>query len=168
MENVSFSFSLTDNKELIESALEAAIDRGLEAVGGQAVDYVALLTPGRLRGSWTHVVDMDDPEGETVFIGTDVEYAPYVEFGTGKNGDNPTGDGWWVYVPGSEGEPKNPGKRYTEQEARRIVAILRSKGIDAHMTQGQKPKHMLRDGLEKHKNEYKAIMEAYLSEAFAE
>ena len=51
---------------------------------------------------------------DAVYVGSNVEYAKYIEYGTGKYGENPTGDGWWVYVTGA-GSGKNTvrGKRYT-------------------------------------------------------
>lgn len=52
----------------------------LEAVGLQAEGYAKLLCPvdtGRLRNSISHAV-----QGDTVYIGTNVEYGPYVEYGT--------------------------------------------------------------------------------------
>ena len=68
-----------DNKDEILGELEEAIDRALEAVGLQAETYVKLLTPvdtGLLRNSITHQVG-----DKAVYIGTNVEYAPYVEMG---------------------------------------------------------------------------------------
>ena len=52
----------------------------LEAVGLQAEAYAKDLCPkvtGRLQNSISHAV-----QGDTVYIGTNVEYGPYVEFGT--------------------------------------------------------------------------------------
>lgn len=59
----------------------------LEAVGLQAEGYAKLVCPvdtGRLRNSISHAV-----EGNTAYIGTNVEYAPYVEFGTHKQRAQP-------------------------------------------------------------------------------
>ena len=63
----------------------------LEAVGieaeGNAVDEITTLgavDTGRLRGSISHAVD-----GNTVYIGTNVEYAPYVELGTSRMAPRP-------------------------------------------------------------------------------
>lgn len=52
----------------------------LEAIGIAAEGYAKLLTPvdtGRLRNSISHAVS-----GNDVYIGTNVEYAPYIELGT--------------------------------------------------------------------------------------
>lgn len=86
----------TDNsEEILAAMLEAKID-ALEICGQKAEDYAKLLAVvaeehgGTLRGSITHrVVDRES----TVYIGTNVEYAPYVEFGTGK------------YTPGGRQDP---------------------------------------------------------------
>ena len=65
-------------------AMHEAIARALERCGEQAEGYAKDLTPvdtGNLRNSISHQVD----EAESaVYIGTNVEYAPYVELGTGK------------------------------------------------------------------------------------
>lgn len=81
--------------EVISTMQEAAI-RALEKCGLTAEEYAKRLAPvdtGNLRNSITHQVD----DGESaVYIGSNVEYATYVELGTGKyaEGGRPTP---WVY-----------------------------------------------------------------------
>ena len=80
-------FKIVDNRELIKQAKVEAIARALESIGMTAEAYAALFCPvdtGRLRASITHVVDDD-----AVYIGTNVEYAPYVELGTSKQKAQP-------------------------------------------------------------------------------
>ena len=63
------------------SAEQAARDMALEIIGGKAETYAKKLCPvdtGNLRNSITHA-QFDD---HTEVIGTNVEYAPYVELGT--------------------------------------------------------------------------------------
>ena len=70
-------------KEVIEAKNEA-IARALEAIGIQAEGDVAELAPvdtGRLRDSITHEVDESE---EAVYVGTNVEYAAYQEYGTSR------------------------------------------------------------------------------------
>ena len=72
----------TDNSEQVLAAMEKGIKNGLEAIGLTAETYAKQETPvytGRLRNSISHVVD-----GEAAYIGTNVEYAPYVELGTSR------------------------------------------------------------------------------------
>lgn len=69
-----------DNVDLFKNASDEAISRALEAIGLTAEAYAKLKCPvdtGRLRNSITHTVKDD-----TVYIGTNVEYAVYVEMGT--------------------------------------------------------------------------------------
>ena len=47
-----------------------------------------------------------------------------------------------------------------------IVAILRSQGLDAHMTQGISAIHFLRDAVQYYKDEYKRIFKEYLSNGY--
>lgn len=71
-----------DNREAIAEAIDQALATALEEVGLVAEGYAKRACPvdtGRLRNSITHIVD----EGARhVVIGTNVEYAPYVELGT--------------------------------------------------------------------------------------
>lgn len=79
------SHSYKDNTEQVLSAMEKAIERGLESIGLTAEGHAKKETPvdtGRLRNSISHAV-----EDRTAYIGTNVEYAPYVELGAqGRNG----------------------------------------------------------------------------------
>ena len=72
----------TDNSKEVSDNIKAALLRGLETCGLVAEGYAKKLAPvdtGNLRNSITHEVD----DGESaVYIGTNVEYAPYQELGT--------------------------------------------------------------------------------------
>lgn len=73
-----------DNSEEILAALERKIATALEACGLVAEGYAKAVCPvdtGNLRNSISHKVEKE--EG-ACYIGTNVEYAPYVEFGTGQ------------------------------------------------------------------------------------
>jgi HK97 gp10 family phage protein len=73
---------ITDNSEEIKSEMAKAVDLALTAIGMKAEEYAKLLCPvdtGRLRNSITYDIEESD-----VYIGTNVEYAPYVELGTSK------------------------------------------------------------------------------------
>ena len=72
----------SDNTQNVLDALKSAIETSLEAVGLAAEGYAKGACPvdtGTLRDSITHTVD-----GNDAYIGTNVEYAPYVEFGTSR------------------------------------------------------------------------------------
>ena len=71
-----------DNSQQILSALEKGKRNALTAIGASAETYAKQETPvdtGRLRNSISHTVD-----GEAAYIGSNVEYAPYVELGTSR------------------------------------------------------------------------------------
>lgn len=79
----------TDNTELVVSEINDAVLRALEQIGMAAEGYAKDLCPvdtGNLRNSITHVVDESNG---AVYIGTNVEYAPYVELGTVKQAAQP-------------------------------------------------------------------------------
>lgn len=63
------------SKEVL-AAMEKGIKNGLEAIGLTAETYAKKATPvdtGRLRNSISHTVD-----GESAYIGSNVEYAAFV------------------------------------------------------------------------------------------
>jgi len=71
-----------DYSKDVKTAYEQARERSLEKIGLVAEGYAKKACPvdtGRLRNSITHEVDDKD-----VYIGSNVEYAPHVEFGTVK------------------------------------------------------------------------------------
>lgn len=83
MAQKTFALSVTSHRLTVESDVTKAIHRALEICGGKAETYAKKLCPvgkpygGTLRGSITHQRQGDDTE----LIGSDVKYAPYVEFG---------------------------------------------------------------------------------------
>ena len=90
-----------------------AVLRALERCGEQAEGYAKDLAPvdtGAGRNSISHTVDEDEP---AAYIGSNVEYAAYVELGTGKytEGGRPTpwvyqdDNGNWHWTAGSPAHP---------------------------------------------------------------
>jgi HK97 gp10 family phage protein len=78
-----------DNTEEASQGIQRAIDRALEEIGLAAEGYAKRACPvdtGRLRNSITHVVEGSE---DAVYVGTDVEYAPYVELGTRRTAAQP-------------------------------------------------------------------------------
>ena len=74
------SVKFIDNCPQCLSAEEKARAKALEIIGGKAESYAKKLCPvdtGRLRNSITH----QRFDAHTEVIGTNVEYAPYVELG---------------------------------------------------------------------------------------
>ena len=99
MKNIEIS--LTDNSDLIKDALEDQVEQALIAVGITAennakreITRAVYDTPespsyvrtGRLRNSLTHSVAMNE---KAVYIGSNVEYAAYVELGTSRMRERP-------------------------------------------------------------------------------
>lgn len=129
---------IKDNSEEVLNAFKEQLRIGLEAVGMKAEGYAKDNTPvdtGRLRNSMSHKVYMSD---SSVYIGTNVEYAPYVEFGTGIHASNGIG----------RQEPWS----YDDE-----------KGVE-HVTRGIKAHHMIKKAATEHNSEYKRIIEAALKD----
>ena len=79
--------TITDNSDDVKNAYEQARERSLEMIGLTAEKYAKAIVPvdtGRLRNSITHEV-----EDKAVYIGTNVEYAPPIEYGTIKQKAQP-------------------------------------------------------------------------------
>lgn len=110
---------------------------------------------GELRRSITSKVD-----GDEGIVFTPLEYAPYVEFGTGLFAEGGKGrkDVPWVYIEGGSSKKSNKSKTYTLEEAKETVAYLKEKGLDAAYTYGMKPQPYLRPALHENREEIKRIM----------
>lgn len=118
-----------------------AKNRALERIGFQAEGYAQDLAPSsiesggsfhipNLRQSITHKV-----AGDAVYIGTNIEYAAYVELGTGK------------YYPGGRPTPWT----YKDDEG------------EWHYTAGQRAQPYLKPAAEDHKKTYRNIIKDELS-----
>lgn len=139
---------IEDNTQAVLAAMRAGAVRGLEIVGGKAETYAkALSAPidtGALRNSITHQVDAGKLQ---VTIGSNVEYAPYVELGTGK-----------LYSPPPE---------WIEFQAKRGRGLdhwfYRDEKGDWHVGFPHEGRKFLQNGIKNHLNEFKNIIKAELS-----
>ncbi len=125
---------IVDNSEKVKEELQAACLRALERCGMVAEGLAKKQVPvdtGNLRNSITHQVESDEP---AVYIGSNSEYAAYVELGTGK------------YYPGGRQTP------WVYQDA---------KG-NWHLTHGQRAKPYLKPAVADHVAEYRGIIEQEL------
>lgn len=102
-----------DNSEKVGAALQDAVARALERCGMQAEGYAKDLAPvdtGNLRNSISHRVNERE---KTVYVGTNAEYAAYVELGTGKYAKGGRKDPWvyqdtegkWHHTNGQRAQP---------------------------------------------------------------
>lgn len=124
---------IIDNSAKVLSAVEQAKARALEIIGGKVESYAKQLCPvdtGTLRNSITHNVN-----GDVVQVGSAVNYAPYVELGTGKEYDPAPG---WLQSNAPQG---------------------------AGLRQGVKPRPYLRPAVENHVEEYKHVLQNELKNA---
>ena len=125
--------TLDDHSDEVLSALDAAIARGLEKCGLVAEGYAKKLCPvdtGNLRNSITHTVA--DVNEQAAYVGSNTEYAAYVELGTG------------VFYPGGRQTPWV----YTD-----------AKG-NTHMTHGQRAKPYIKPAVADHTPQYQKSSKA--------
>lgn len=124
----------TDNSGKVLEAFRDAALRALEKCGLTAEAYAKKLCPvdtGALRNSISHTVDNGEP---AAYVGTNSEYGPYVELGTG------------IYAEGGGGRPTP----WVYQDA---------KG-DWHMTHGQRAQPFLKPAVADHAQQYRDIIES--------
>lgn len=123
----------------VQDAIENNINIALEEAAGELESQVMRRTrvdKSDTVNSWKHKVDVAT---HTAYIGNPLENAIWEEFGTGEYAINGNGrSGYWVFVKGQKGS-KKIGKSYTLEQAKKIMAILRSKGLEAYYTKGKKP-----------------------------
>lgn len=132
-------FWLEDHSEDVLEAMHDAALRALEKCGLVAEGYSKKLAPvgqingGNLRNSISHAVD---PDELAAYIGTDVEYAPYVELGTG------------IYYPGGRPTPW----------------VYQDSNGNWHLTHGQRAQPYLKPAVADHAQTYRDIMGAELKD----
>lgn len=125
----------TDNSKAVLDAAKEQINAWLEAIGEDAAGVAAKQAPadtGRLRNSISSAVVESE---QAVYIGTNVEYAMYHEFGTGI---------------------------YAEEGGRQTPWAFKDKDGVWHYTHGVPARHFLQFGITAHQEQYKALLERYL------
>ena len=135
---MSDSVFIDNSKEFLD-ALDGAIVKALERCGMQAEGYAKDLAPvdtGNLRNSISYRVDASNKE---VVIGTNNEYAAYVELGTGK------------YKEGGGGRPDS--------------WVYQDDNGNWHHTHGQKAQPYLKPAVADHKQTYHNIIKDALKNA---
>lgn len=135
----------TDNSVKVKGDLNQALIAFLREASAEIKTQAERYSPtgsAQLKRSWDTVVDAGKLEA---IIGNPLEYAIYQELGTGEYALEGKGrKGYWVYVKDSDsGSTTRSTKSYTLAEAKRIMAYLRDKGLEAYYTKGTRPKRML-------------------------
>lgn len=137
------SVRFTDNSAQFLRELDQRVPKILETIGLKAEGYAKKLCPvgtpestgiagyrgGTLRNSIAHRVE----NGDTLALGSNVEYAPYVELGTGPHFDPPPE---WEQFTTERGS--GVGRAYV------------------------KPRPYIRPAIEEHRDEYERIAEREL------
>lgn len=144
------------------STIVSAMQDACKLVEGAATDKAPKDT-GALKRSITNRIEVIGNEVSGIVF-TPLEYAPYIEYGTGIYAENGGTSGYWVYVGDKDYDPnrKKSGKRYTLQEAKKIVAFMRSKGLEAYYTNGMHPQPFMRPALNENKDEIIQIIKEAL------
>ena len=131
---VEFTIS-ADNTEAVLQELSTKREAILEAWGIQGVGAVQdiitsedRIDTGAMRNDISHQVDLND---QSVYIGTNIEYAIYHELGTG------------IYLEGGGG--------------RQTPWAYQDANGEWHLTRGIKPIHMVKNGVSQSVNDFKSI-----------
>ena len=127
-----------DNSEEVKSAMHDALIRALEKIGMTAEKYAKRLCPvdtGALRNTIAFKVE---PDEQAVYVGSNSEYAVYVELGTGEYSEvGGTQEKRWTYRDELTGETRI--------------------GVP------QKPRHFIKPAVTDHGDTFRAIMHNALS-----
>jgi len=133
----NFTVRVEDHSGEVLKELDAHIDRILETWGQVGVTHVkdvitaaSRVDTGAMRNSINHQVANDE---NAVYVGTNQEYAPYHEYGTG------------IYAEGGRG--RQTPWNYQDSHG------------EWHRTRGMKPIHMIKDGIGDHISDFKRIAE---------
>lgn len=134
-------FEIKDNSEIVLNNLKQQVIKALEECGLVAEGEAKLnltrqgaVDTGDLRNSITHKVKEEGKE-YSCYVGTNIEYAPYIELGTGIHYD---GGG------------------------RRTTWTFKDKKGEWHMTNGQRARPYLKPAIADNKDKYKKIIEQEL------
>ena len=135
---ISYSFSMQNNSDSIKDAKDETIHKILEMWGLYAeneakenITEEGRVNTGALRNSITHQVEMGE---ESVYIGSNLEYAIYNEVGTG------------VFYPGGRQTPW----------------AFQDKDGNWIWTHGMKGIHFLKNAIENNTDTYNAMAEQEL------
>ena len=153
MANNVASVRIESHIEEVNEEMLAKVEEWLEGVGEDAAGTAAGIPnfpvdSGRLKNSinWATAEahgggdsPLETPEEKAVYIGTNVEYAVYHEFGSGKYAEN-----------GSQ--------------AKRIPWAFKDKNGNWHLTSGVPARHFLQFGMTAHKEQYKQMLEDKLKQ----
>lgn len=161
MANVEFQNFSVQVKDVLDDAVNQFLEEAASELQSQAQRNCDFSKD--LKGTWNHVVDESKKEAT---VGNPMQLAIWMEMGTGEYALKGNGrKGYWVYVKGNDSvQESNPGKSRTLQEAKRAVALLREKGLDAHYTKGQRPRRMLHNAFETKKAAIIRMAEQILKE----
>lgn len=97
---------------------------------------------GQTKGSYEYKVESSSTKVDG-YVGSNFKNAIYEEFGTGEFAKKGGRSGYWVFVKGHENGSGN-AKSYSLKEAKKVMAILRKKGLDAYYTKGKTPNEPLK------------------------
>lgn len=148
------SYKLTDNSRQAIEQIDSGLEAALEACGQLAESYAKTnmtqrpisryswyTRTGRLRNNINHQVFTQEKE---VQIGTNVEYAPYVEYGTGPKANGTTASG--EKIVGRQDVPW----------------FFKDENGIGHLSYGIQASHFLKKAVADHKEEYKKVVDAYI------
>jgi HK97 gp10 family phage protein len=140
------TITVEDHSAEVLAALKNALERGAESIGETAEAHAksnitaqGAVDTGRLRNSIANQVK-EIGSGYEVTIGSDLEYAPYIEFGTGKyssTGGGTTKESW----------------------------VYQDDYGDWHRAYPQRPRPFLEPAVSEHVNEYVEILKDSLENA---
>ena len=93
-----FTYEIKDLSEEVKQASHQQLLNGLVRCGMKMREYATKLAPVKTGALANSVAFKIEPDEKSAYVGSNSEYAAYVEFGTGKNSElGGTPKERWVY-----------------------------------------------------------------------
>jgi len=142
-----------NNTLTIKSKLNSVINNFMNEACGEISSMAksnSRVKTGQTKGSYEYKVIPSSTKVDG-YIGSNFKNAIYEEYGTGEFAKQGGRSGYWVFVKGHENGSGN-AKTYSLKEAKKVMAILRKKGLDAYYTNGKQPNKPLKKAYDSSKS----------------
>lgn len=139
------SIEYKNNAMTIKSRMNSAISNFMREACGEISSMAksnSRVKTGQTKGSYEYKVESSSTKVDG-YVGSNFKNAIYEEFGTGEFAKQGGRSGYWVFIKGHENGSGN-AKSYSLKEAKKVMAILRKKGLDAYYTKGKTPNEPLK------------------------
>ena len=153
-----------DNSIQVKAAINEKAVAFLHEVAGELAARSSMNVKrqsGQTANSYTYSVD---EKSLSATFGSPLENAVWEELGTGEYAVNGDGrKGYWVFVEG-QSKGGGGGKTLDLASAKRAMAMLRRKGLNAYYTKGKRPRKPIQKAVNSSHSFVESTAEKYFGE----